>query len=74
MEVKGRFFENEIVTLVQMPAKFQGCTWVKAAGKWSTFIVCLEVLDDYEGVCLHLQWFDALASWLAAVIRAVFSV
>lgn len=74
MEVKGRFFENEMVTLVQIPAKFQRDTWVKAAGKWSTFIVCREVLNDYEKACLHLEWFDALASWLAAVICAVSSV
>lgn len=73
MEVKERFLENEMVTPVQIPI-FQGDTWVKAAGKWSMLIVCLEVLNVYERICLHLEWLDALASWLAAVICAVSSV
>lgn len=71
MEVNGRFFEKEMVTLIQMPVKFQGYTWVKAAGTCGTFIICFEVLNESEGVCLHLQWFGASASWLAGVICAV---
>lgn len=43
MQMKGRLFENDAVTVVCIPAEFQGDTWAEAAGKRSTFIVCLEV-------------------------------
>lgn len=43
MQMKGRLFENDAVTVVRIPAEFQGDTWAEAAGKRSTFIVCLEV-------------------------------
>lgn len=74
MEVKEKFHKNEMVTPVQIPVKFQGDSWVNAAEKWGMFIVCLEILSDYEGICLHLAWLHASASWLAAVICAVSSV
>lgn len=50
MEVNGRFFEKEVVTLIQMPVTFQGYTWVKAAGTWAMFIICFEVLNE-SGEC-----------------------
>lgn len=29
MQMKGRFFENDAVTVVHIPAEFQGDTWAK---------------------------------------------
>lgn len=51
MQMKGRFVENDVVTLVCVPAEFQGGIWAKAVGKGSVFIVCLEVLSEYQRGC-----------------------
>lgn len=51
MQMKGRFVENDVVTLVRVPAEFQGGIWAKAAGKGSMFVVCLEVLSEYQRGC-----------------------